>query len=87
MTNIELVLLICVLVIPAFGVTARLTIAPTVDAIIRLREAFLEPPQQYALEQRVFRLEEELRRIDSGTRASQATEIVCCRESRSCGRG
>lgn len=69
------VLAFLVFAVPALAVTARLALKPIVEAVVRLREAFTPPAAAAQTEQRLLRLEQEvrglraeLRRLDEGQR-------------------
>ena len=62
MTAVEVILL-CILIIPVFGVSARLALPPTVDAIVRIHEVFVQITPAQEMEARVVLLEEEIRRL------------------------
>ena len=62
MTAVEVVLL-CILSIPVFAVSARLALPPTVDAIVRIHEVFVQITPAQEVETRVVLLEEEIRRL------------------------
>ena len=67
------VILLCILVIPVFGVTARLALPPTVDAIVRIHGIFVQAAPAQEIETRVVLLEEEIRRLRSSVGARIAT--------------
>jgi hypothetical protein len=66
---------IVIFFIPALAVSARFALRPIVEAIIRLREAFVDPPSRPQLEARLESIEAELRFVRQATeRALAAAE-------------
>jgi hypothetical protein len=55
--------IVFVIVVPVAGLTARLTLKPMVDSILRLRESFGSGAGGGAVERRVLELDEEVRRL------------------------
>jgi hypothetical protein len=59
----EFILVFFIVVVPIFGITARLAFKPMVDAIIRLRESFAGGSDGGLVERRVLELEDEVRQL------------------------
>jgi hypothetical protein len=71
----EFLLVFFIVVVPIFGVTARLAIAPMVEAIIRLRESFTGAAGSALAERRIAELEAEVRQLRTVVDALEEAEM------------